>query len=508
MIKVVTGAEMRAIEGRAKAYGLSVEALIDRAGAALASIIAERAPQGAIVVLAGPGNNGSDGLAAARRLDSFGRTVRIVTFRRDGVGDFSGDVVRCEDDAELYEVRRLLSESHVVVDCLLGTGQSRPPEGLLAGLLAAAEERPSRVLAVAADVPTGVDADTGRVHPRAFRADITVCMGFPKRGVVIYPGADYAGAIRVADLGIPMGLAGDIQVSLPADGDIAELLPRRSSDGNKGSSGRVLFVGGSQDFVGAPAMAALGAYRAGAGLVEIAVPRPIQAMIAAHALEPVFRPLPDTGGQIGPDVLPELRRGIERARAMIVGPGLGLSETTIAMTKTLLATLRESDIQVLIDADGLNALSKIEHWWPISTPAILTPHPGEMSRLTGMPVEEIQHDRIGVAQRHAAQWRVVVVLKGAGTVVASPDGTTVVNPTGGPNLATAGTGDVLSGIIGGLLAQGCSPWSAAVAGVYLHGRAGDIWRAEHGEVGMVASDLLDNIPAARVSILGTGGVNE
>jgi NAD(P)H-hydrate epimerase len=347
-----------------------------------------------------------------------------------------------------------------------------------------------------------VNADTGAVPGEAFRATLTVAMGFLKVGNVVFPGAEYCGEIRVEDVGIPAQLAKSVQVSVPTDGDIASLLPTRSATSNKGSGGRLLVIGGSRDFVGAPALASLAAYRAGAGLVEVAVPESIEPTVGGHILEAIYRPLQEEDGQIAPDAIAAVETGMERAAALALGPGMGLSSSTVQFTQAVLRALAKAPPKhALIDADGLNALSKLGEWWKTKTPIVLTPHPGEMSRLTGLPIAEIQSDRLGVARRYAAEWEKIVVLKGAGTVVADPSGEAVVNPTGGPNLATAGTGDVLSGVIGGLLAQGVRPFPAAVAGVYIHGRAGDLLRAEHGDVGTLAGDLLGMLPRARLSIL-------
>jgi NAD(P)H-hydrate epimerase len=346
-----------------------------------------------------------------------------------------------------------------------------------------------------------VDADTGKVLGPVFEADATICMGFPKRGTVLYPGAAHAGRILVAGLGIDPGLAGEVCVNMNRDQEIDHLLPARSPDGNKGASGRLLSIGGSADFVGAPMLVALSAYRAGAGLVEVAIPASIRDSVAAHALEPIYSLLDEDGGKIAPAAVESLEEPAGRARAVTIGPGMGLSDGTVEFMRTLLPSLRDAGAErVLIDADGLNALARIDGWWKHAPPCILTPHPGEMSRLTGKTVDEIQSNRIETARAYSDRWHAVVVLKGAGTVIARPDGEVTVNTTGGPNLATAGTGDVLSGIIGGLLAQGCPLYEAGVVGAYLHGRAGDLIRGRRGDSGTVAGDLLDAITAARRSL--------
>jgi len=495
---------MRAIEETAGRLGLPIPRLIERAGRAVDSAARDLAPVGPALILAGPGNNGSDGLTAARRMHGRGESVTVYAFRRPDLSGYAGPYVRAEDDETGERLRRLLGRSAVVIDALLGTGQSRPAEGALARILDTVEDARSDARQyIAVDIPTGVDADSGRVLGPVFRAGATICMGFLKRGVVTYPGATYAGRLLIAGLGIDPSLAPTVGVQIHGDGDIMSVLPYRSAEGNKGSSGRLLSIGGSADFVGAPTLVALGAYRAGAGLVEVAIPAAIRDAVSAHAFEPVYRLLPDDQGRIAPPAADALVDAAERARAIALGPGMGLSDGTVDFVRRLMHSLRDAGPRaVLVDADGLNALARIDKWWDVDLPRILTPHPGEMARLTEKSIQEIQTDRIGVAREYAARWNSVVVLKGAGTVVAEPNGDVTVNTTGGPNLATAGTGDVLSGIIGGLLAQGCSLGDAAVAGVYIHGRAGDIVRSRRGDAGTVASDLLGAVTAARLSLSG------
>jgi NAD(P)H-hydrate epimerase len=435
-----------------------------------------------------------------------GEAVTLYSFRRRHFDGYSGPVMTVESDPEGAGLRRLMGDAAIVVDSLLGTGQSRPAEGALARVLdVVAETHSERRSYLAVDIPTGVDADTGRVLGPAFRADATICMGFPKLGTVIYPGATFAGRLEIATLGIEPGLAAGIRTSIHDDGEIASLLPVRSAEGNKGASGRLLSIGGSADFVGAPMLVAEAAYRIGAGLVEIAIPASIRDAVSAHGLEPVYRRLPEEDGRIAPAAAQTVAETVERARAVAVGPGMGLSGETVDFMRRMLPVLAaQKGTAVIIDADGLNALAQIEDWWRFDFSRILTPHPGEMSRLTGRSIADIQADRLGVTRDFASRWNSVVLLKGAGTVIARPDGEAAINTTGGPNLATAGTGDVLSGIIGGLLAQRRSPYEAGVAGAYVHGRAGDTIAARMGDVGTIASDLLAVIPRVRRELSETG----
>jgi NAD(P)H-hydrate epimerase len=502
MQKVVTAEEMRQIEQECVREGTSLEALMEGAGNAVAQAAARASSGGQVLILVGPGNNGGDGLIAAKVLRRQGYRVVVYSFRRKDLMGYSGQLIEAESDQDQNVLGSIAREGHVIVDALLGIGSTRPPEGLLRNILRTINERRgagSRAIAV--DIPTGVDADTGAIATDAFQADQTLCMGFFKYGVVLHPGAEYAGRAESIDVGIAPDRADHIKVFVPTDEFVARLLPRRPVASNKGRSGRLMVIGGSHNYMGAPALVSVAAYRAGAGLIEAAVPRLVQQSVAAHVLEAVFRPLPEADGRISEDALSDMLAGLALAKAVVYGPGMGLSEETVAVTGRFLAMLEKEGKPTLIDADGLNALAHLPEWWSVRADLILTPHPGEMARLTGLSVQQVQSDRPSIARRHAAKWKKIVVLKGAATVVAAPDGTAAINPTGGPNLATAGTGDVLSGIIGGLLAQGCAPFDAAVTGTYLHGRAGDLLRAELGDAGTLAGDLVAKLPIARLAIL-------
>ncbi len=507
MRRVVGAHDMRSVERAAIHLGVSVESMIQCAGTAVANAAAEMAQGGQILVLVGPGNNGSDGLVAAERLRRSGSRVEVYCFRRAGPGEYEGSMTDSDHDPEGDELRRLLSGSTVVVDALLGIGQSRAPAGTLREILQiVTEPRSNHLVAIAVDIPTGVNADTGVVADATFVSDLTLCMGYVKQGLVLSPGRESAGRVLTVDVGIPETLDESLHVSTPAASDIAAMLPNRKVDGNKGTYGRLVVIGGSADFVGAPALVTNGAYRAGAGLVEVAIPSSIQPYVAAHTLEAIYRPLKEQSGQVAFAALDTIRETLRKARALVYGPGLGDSEGTRLVTREVLRVIDDVMLPAaVVDADGLNCLSQLPDWYLCKTPLVLTPHPGEMSRLTGRSIDAIQQNRVECAMHYANRWGKVVVLKGAGTVIASPDGQAVINPTGGPNLSTAGTGDVLSGIIGGLLAQGCSPFEAAIAGVYVHGAAGDRLRERYGDAGTIASDLFTAIPEALLAIQGNAG---
>jgi ADP-dependent NAD(P)H-hydrate dehydratase / NAD(P)H-hydrate epimerase len=499
-LKVVTAGEMRAIEEEVVARGTTLTTLMERAGLAVANEVSQQ-QEGNILVLVGPGNNGGDGLIAARHLEDGGRHVAVYAYRRQNLEPYTGAWVNSESDRDLTRLADLVSESQVVVDAVLGTGQTRPPDEELTRILQCVnQKRASGNPAIAVDVPTGVSADTGAVPGEAFAATKTLCLAFLKCGSVVYPGAEYSGKTTVLDVRIPIDLANDVRRIFPEDPDIEERLPSRGENSNKGSSGNLLVVAGSGDYLGAPVLSSVAAYRAGAGLVNLALPSAILKTVASNVTEAIFTPLPEVDRRISVQALPVIQKGLEKARALLFGPGLGLSDDTVKVTQETLSFVSETGKPAVFDADGLNALSGLQNWWETKAKLVITPHPGEMSRLTGLSIQDIQSDRVSTAQRFATEWEVVVVLKGAGTIVASPDGEVSINGTGGPNLATAGTGDVLSGIIGGLLAQGVDTFDAAVAGVYLHGRAGDLVREDLGDVGTIASDLLRMIPKARLSL--------
>ncbi len=506
-MKVVTAAEMRAIEAAAEQGGVSLQSLMQRAGESVARVTGDLAGGGDVLILIGPGKNGGDGLVCARALSAAGNRVTLYLFNRHVDEDTGATVVQAADDQSRRVLHGLAGNSAVVVDALLGIGQSRPPDTNLISILETVNtQRGSSTQGVAVDIPTGVDADTGAIWNQAFRADVTVSMGFLKRGSVQPPGSDYCGQIRLIDLGFPPSAATSVAVSVPTASDIAGMIPVRQADSNKGSGGRVLVISGSRDYVGAPVLVSMAAYRIGAGLVQVAVPSSVQLTVAAHVLEPIYLPLPEHDGRVCSESLSAITHALPSAAAVVLGPGLGLSSETIAFVSSLILDTKELEHKsMVVDADALNALSQIPEWWRSKASMVVTPHPGEMSRLTELKIETIQADRVGTALRYAAKWGHVVVLKGAGTVVAAPDGTASINPTGGPNLATAGTGDVLSGAVGGLLAQGCSLFDAAVCGVYLHGMVGDMLCEEYGDAGTIASDLHAALPVARLSTLREGG---
>jgi ADP-dependent NAD(P)H-hydrate dehydratase / NAD(P)H-hydrate epimerase len=511
-MKLVTADQTRTLDQQATKAGVPVAKLMESAGLGVAQEI--RSLMGTvkgrrIVVLAGPGNNGGDGLVAARHLQDWGAEVRVYLLAKRRADDLNFaelvkreiDVADAENDPRFAALDRFLSDAELIVDALLGTGPTRPIEANLADILERvrrlrAGPQPPRVVAV--DLPTGVNSDTGAVDPRAVSADLTVTLGFSKVGLHTLPGSQYAGRVEVVDIGLPAGSESALKVDLMTDEWIASLLPERPLDSNKSTFGRVLVVAGSENYIGAVRLAASAAGRIGAGLVTVACPASIHPIVAAGLDEATYLPLPDKEGGVAEKGVPEVLRVLEGFDVMLIGPGLGGRARTLEFVRTLLFSLKPgTPATTVVDADALNILGGVPGWAArVTVPLVLTPHPGELRRLTNRTIADIQGDRLTAAVANANTWRQTVVLKGAHTVVAMDDGRAAVSPFANPALASAGTGDVLSGAIAGLLAQGLDRFAAASCGVYLHGMAGERVRESLGDAGLQASDLLLELPQA------------
>lgn len=501
MRPLLTAGEMRAVEEAFVSRGGELARLMNQAGMEVAS----RTPSGArTLVLAGPGKNGGDALAAARILRERGDEAGAYTFMRDSLEDLPGR--RAETDGDLSGLRAALEHAEVVVDGLLGAGRRRPVEGRLADIINHANAA-AQTHRIAIDIPTGVDPDSGSVEGVAFQADLTVTLGFAKRGLWGSPGAGYAGRVEIADIGLAPGSGSKAVCFLLDPEDILELLPRRTQEWNKGKSGRVLVVAGSADFSGAPSLVATAAYRAGAGLVELAVPRSVEPIVAARSVETVFTHV-ESESHLTVACVDAVMDAAKKAQAVALGPGLGQMRETVAFVRAALPRLKDLGVPTVLDADGLTAVAGWEGWSQAAPPkTVITPHPGEMARLLDLSIRQVQADRFSVAREAADRWNVTVVLKGADSIIAPPGQPLKVCPTGGSNLATGGTGDVLTGIIAGYLAQALPPEQAATAGVWVHGAAGDHVRGEIGQTGTLASDLWGAIPIVRKRMLAAIGLD-
>jgi NAD(P)H-hydrate epimerase len=558
---------MRHIESASDAAGHSYAAMMERAGQAVAeAIAARREVRGKrILILVGPGNNGGDGLVAARYLAEAGASVVCYLLRpRDPAQDenlrlvqaHKLDIVLAGEDQDWHSLRRLVREADVVVDALLGTGTRLPVRGALAEMLGlvgqslakrrdvpretltslvatAAPAPPSspptlggkeggqggKPFIVAVDGPSGLDYDSGALDELALPADLTVTFAYPKPGHFRFPGAGALGELVVADIGVAPSLAAGVPLEVVTPEMVREWLPPRPPDAHKGTFGKALIVAGSVNYTGAAYLAGAAATRAGAGLVTLALPAAIHTAVAARLAEATYLLLPHELGAITAGAASVLAERLDGYDALLVGPGLGHERETTAFVKALLRGVGKGRLgfgstggstasppalpPLVVDADGLNILAKMEDWPKRLPPeGILTPHPGEMARLMGCATGDVQANRVAMAQEQAAVWGQVIVLKGAHTVVAAPDGRTVIEPFANPGLATAGTGDVLAGTIVALRAQGLSAFEAAAAGVYLHGLAGELARVDLGAAGMVAGDVLARLPLAWQSIVG------
>jgi NAD(P)H-hydrate epimerase len=426
-----------------------------------------------------------------------------------------------DEDTGFKWLTDLLSEASVVMDALLGTGVARPIHGTLEGILKTLLETVASgagPIVVAVDVPTGVDCDSGAVDPAAVAADLTVTLALPKRGFYSFPASDYLGDLVISDIGIPPSLTSHLTLEL-AGSDVARgLLPQRPRNAHKGTFGKALIVAGSPNYTGAAYLASAAATRVGAGLVTLCLAQNLHPILASKLTEVTFLLLPHDLGALVPEASELIEERLSDCDALLVGPGLGAEESTARFVQHLLRVQADSrgrhigfikatdggvgeedetkDLPpVVVDADGLNALARLSRWWEaLSVQCILTPHPGEMSRLLDCPIEEVEADRVATARQAAEEWQQVVVLKGAHSVISAPDGRVAICPYANPGLASAGTGDVLAGSIVGFLAQGLPVYEAAMLGVYAHGAAGEMATAALGNTGTVAGDLLPLLP--------------
>jgi len=521
--RLVTAAEMRAMDREAiEGRGIPSWDLMSAAGKGVAEAIQRFDPDledAPILVLAGPGNNGGDGFVAARHLlRAEARPTVLLTGAR--AEDLKGDAARAHrewtqaggktlvapDFATLERVWRELEKPDLIVDAMLGTGSKGPPREVMAAVIEAI--RPLEVPVVAIDIPTGVDGDTGRIEGTAIDAGLTVTLALPKWGHFLYPGREFVGNLETIDIGIPddilsMGDGPSIKVLEPQDAIV--FLPERNPEMHKGDRGRLLVIGGSPGLTGAVAMACEAAVRAGAGLVTAGVPLGLNDILEVKLTEAMTLPLPQLDSRV---LSREAFESIAifqpgRLAALAVGPGIGRHQSTQALVRRL---VQEIDLPMVLDADGLFAFSgraDLLRQAAAGRRLVLTPHPGEFAMLTGETLEAIHDRRFELASHWARRWNVIVVLKGAPTVIADPElGTVYVNPTGSEALATGGTGDVLTGLLAGFLAQGVGPLYAAMTAVYLHGWTADYTTEKWGtHYGLQASDVIDHFPLALGALL-------
>ena len=466
--------------------------LMERAGAGLALRADRVAPRGPVAIICGKGNNGGDGFVAGRLLRGFGRTVRVLLLvaPEEHRGDAAENLRRLDGAHEPFEAGAL-ADAAVVVDAIFGTGFRGEPRGAARAAIEAVVGCGAPV--VAADVASGVDGSTGEAAAASIGAHTTVTFAAAKPGHWIAPGKQRTGALDVVDIGIPRGAPVVPDVGLLTE-RVHALVPGRVAEGTKFSSGHVIVAGGARGLTGAPCLAADAAMRAGAGYVTALVPASLELVFETRLLEAVTRAMPDDDGALAPEGVDAALATLERAGALVLGPGVGRSDAAFAFVRTLAAC---ADVPLLLDADGLNAhAGGLETLAARSAPTVLTPHAGELGRLLGSSSADVGRSRLRSAREAARRADAVVVLKGDDTIVALPDGRAAVNGMGAPALATAGTGDVLSGVIGAYLAKGLDPFAAACAGVRRHAAAGRVASAEHGADGVIARDVIAALPRA------------
>jgi hydroxyethylthiazole kinase-like uncharacterized protein yjeF len=507
-MKLVTAEQMRELDRRAiEEMGLPSLVLMENAGRSTYEVLRREFPElsGPVAVVAGRGNNGGDGFVVARYLANAGIPVVIFLLAsRDAVagdarvnldilGHLGVEVVEIRDQAALEANLCRIAHCRVIVDALLGTGLNSAVQGLMRQAIDSINSYTTPVLSV--DLPSGLSADTGQPLGAAIQARGTVTYGLPKIGQILLPGRDYVGRLWLADISLPPALTRDIPIELAEAAQLRLLLPPRPFAANKGTFGHLLVLAGSQGKTGAAALAGEGALRAGAGLVTLGIAASLNDILEVKSTEAMTLPLPEAPGvrALGTMAFEPIMESLSGKSALALGPGLGTHPETQELVRLL---TRRVTIPMVIDADGVNALAGDPGALKDAAgPRLLTPHPGEMARFLGRPVKEVQAARLDLARDVAAEYGAVVVLKGAQTVVADPQGNISLNPTGNPALASGGTGDVLTGLIGGFLAQGLNPWDGARLGVYLHGLAADYLAEDWGPRGLIAGDLLTCFPA-------------
>ncbi len=507
MIKIVSADEMREIDRKAiEDYGIPGVVLMENAGRGAADAVEEFAsPKGidSVLVIAGKGNNGGDGFVVARHLSNRGFRCEVLLAgkKEDVRGDARTNLdVLTKTTVDIREIGgdtssigEAATRTGLIVDALLGTGLNQEVKGFYRNIIDAVNS--SGLPVISLDIPSGLDSTTGRPLGAAVEAEMTVTFCLPKTGAVVYPGADYVGDLVLVDIGAPRELleSDEIKTALITGEYMEDIFPSRRADTHKGTYGHLLVVAGSKGKTGAAVMAAQGAMRSGAGLVTVAAPSGINDILEVKLTEAMTEPLDDDGrGFPAGEASGRILNLLESRNVLVIGPGISREGEAGKMVKEVLAGLT---VPAILDADALWHLAGfMDVLKDTAAPLILTPHPGEMGRLLGISAVEVQRDRIGIAREFAREYGCWLVLKGARSLVAAPDGRLFINTTGNPGMATAGTGDVLCGMIGAFVSQGLSPLDSCIAAVYLHGEAGDSAAGEKGEEGLIATDVIEKIP--------------
>jgi len=496
-------------------YGVPSYQLMTNAGEAVAQACVRNWPEtlsGTVKVIAGRGNNGGDGMVAARRLRQQGATVDVILLAKSE--QIKGDAARAlyelrQTDARLIEatdepaLTSVVTSASLIIDAIFGTGLNANVEGLAARAIGLINE--AKVPVVAVDIPSGVNADTGAIMGIAVRASLTVTFGLAKFGHVSYPGADYCGRLEIVDIGFAPQALDEIAPKgrfLEAD-DVRPAISPRPTNAHKGLFGHPLIIAGSRGKAGAAVLAARGALRIGAGLVTVAYPEGALPGLTIVYPELMAEPMPERDGHFdGRHTIERLREVGTGKNVFVVGPGIGVSSDTQELVAALVEEFCSPARPLVIDADGLNVLAALgpRLLRKAAGPVLLTPHPGEMGRLLACSTEQINANRIGAARRLSEETGAIVLLKGARSVIAAPDGTVLVNSTGNPGMGTPGMGDVLSGVLGGLLAQRLKPLEAMALGVFVHGYAADRLAKNLAPIGFTAGDVIEELPRALAAV--------
>lgn len=509
-MKVVTAKEMMDIDRKTiDEFGISGLVLMERAGLSVTQRIKELFGRKKIIVIAGSGNNGGDGLVTARHLHNEGWDVNVyLTSQRRRLSSDAMVQYRAakEFGVSMHPIEDLFvrhqpifGQHTLIVDAILGTGLSKPVTGLFADVIKLINKTGLPVLSV--DIPSGISSDNGQALGHAVKAYCTVTFGLPKRGHLLYPGAAFSGKLFIEDIGFPHRLITSTNsgVEYLEKAFVAGLVPVRDRYSHKGHYGHVLLIAGSRGKTGAARMAAMACLRSGAGLVTVGVPDSLAGVFQACFTEEMTLPLPDTGdGTLSSDASESILAFVhQKAHVVAIGPGIGVTQDTKTIVRKI---IQESSCPVIIDADGINSLVGDKRIFrKARAPLVLTPHPGEMKRLmnaSDMEIADIEKDRIDTAISFSRETGTYLVLKGVPTIIAAPDGRTYVNSTGNPGMASAGTGDVLTGMISGFFGQNRDPLHTCILGVYLHGLAGDIAASLKGQHSLTATDLISEIPSA------------
>jgi ADP-dependent NAD(P)H-hydrate dehydratase / NAD(P)H-hydrate epimerase len=511
-MKLVTASQMREIDKEAiEGTGISGLELMEKAGKSTAEVAKEMLinPKGKkVVIFCGRGNNGGDGFVIGRYLSKWGAKINVYLLSK--ISEVKGDAKVNLNKAKKLKllIKEITRKEHLpkrieadlIIDAIFGTGF----EGEISGLVGDAVNlmNSSDIPVHSVDIPSGINATTGEVSKICIQAEKTVTMGLPKIGQFVFPGKKYCGEVRIADIGIPDSVVKNkkIDLNLITAKEIKNLLPKRKPDAYKGDCGRVVLIAGSTGMTGAACLAAESSLRAGAGMAILGIPESLNSIFEIKLTEVMTKPLPDVRkrGVLALRGLGEIKQLLKWGNCVALGPGLGQHFETVELVKRL---IQQIELPTVIDADGLNSIAKdISVLKSCKAPFILTPHIGELSRLNKVPIEEIVKDRIKYAKEFAREYNCVLVFKGPPTIIAESKGQVYVNPTGNAGMATAGSGDVLTGIIVGFLAQGLSTLDSAICGVYIHGLAGDLACREKGQMGMIASDIMNKVPEAILRI--------